>query len=243
MLPSSASRFFLLLGVFFLAQTAFAQVNLKDLGKLKQIVNNPSATNPTDIGAALKEALSIGVSKGSDALSLADGFYKNPNVKIPFPPDVKRVEDRLRQLGMGSEVDKFVMALNRAAEDAATQAKPIFLNAIKQMTIQDAAAILKGQPDAATQYLRRTTSAQLQEAFQPIIQNSLNKVNATQYYNTLITAYNKIPLVQKVNPNLEDYATQKAMDGLFTVVAQEEQNIRQNPAARTTELLKKVFGK
>ncbi len=225
-----------------LAHFAQAQIKLKDLNKLKQVVSGGSPLSSEEIGAALKEALSNGVAKGADMVAQADGFYKNPDIKIPFPPEVKKVEDRLRQIGMGREVDKFVLALNRAAEDAAQEAKPIFLNAIKQMTIQDAAAILKGQPDAATQYLNRTTSAQLHEKFKPIIQSSLNKVHATQYYATLITAYNKIPLVQKVNPDLDNYATQKAIDGLFTMVAKEEKNIRQNPAARTSELLKKVFG-
>jgi hypothetical protein len=139
-------------------------------------------------------------------------------------------------------VDKFVMTLNRGAEDAAKEAKPIFVNAIKQMTIQDAWGILKGEEDAATEYLRRTTSAQLREKFAPVIANSLNKVNATKYYGDIINTYNKIPLVEKVNPDLNDYATTKAMDGLFLLIAGEEKKIRQDPMARTTELLKKVFG-
>jgi hypothetical protein len=134
------------------------------------------------------------------------------------------------------------MTLNRGAEDAAKEAKPIFITAIKSMTIQDAWGILKGQPDAATQYLKRTTSAQLKEKFQPVIQNSLKKVNATRYYGDIVNTYNKIPLVEDVNPNLDDYATDKAIEGLFTMIAKEERNIRQDPLARTTELLKKVFG-
>jgi enolase len=134
------------------------------------------------------------------------------------------------------------MTLNRGAEDAAKEAKPIFISAIKSMTIQDAWAILKGEDNAATEYLRKTTSSQLKEKFKPVIQSSLNKVNATKYYGELVTRYNKIPLVEKVNPNLDDYATDKAIDGLFVMIAKEEKNIRQDPVARTTELLKKVFG-
>ena len=133
--------------------------------------------------------------------------------------------------------------LNRAAEDAAREAKPVFVSAIRQMTIQDAFSILKGEQDAATQYLKRTTSGELSDTFKPIIQNSLSKVNATQYYHNLITVYNKIPLVKKANPDLDDYATGKALDGLFVMVAKEEQAIRRNPQARTTELLRKVFGR
>jgi hypothetical protein len=172
---------------------------------------------------------------------MVDGYFKNPEIKIPFPPEVKKVEDRLRQIGLGGEVDKFVMTLNRGAEDAAKEAKPIFITAIKQMTIQDAWAILRGEPDAATQYLKRTTSAQLKEKFKPVIQNSLNKVNATKYYSDIVTRYNQIPLVQKVNPELDSYATDKAIEGLFVMIAREEKEIRANPAARTTELLKRVF--
>ena len=134
------------------------------------------------------------------------------------------------------------MTLNRGAEDAAKEAKPIFIEAIRAMTIEDAWAILRGQDDAATQYLKRTTSGLLKEKFKPVIQNSLNKVSATKYYSDIVTRYNQIPLVQKVNPDLDDYATDKAIDGLFLMIAREEKNIRENPVARTTEILKRVFG-
>ncbi|GEO02663.1 hypothetical protein AAE02nite_03270 [Adhaeribacter aerolatus] len=214
-----------------------AQINLN---KIKQAVTQSSLSGE-EAGAGLKEALILGAAKGSDLVSQVDGYYQNPQIKIPFPPEVRNVETKLRQIGMGAEVDKFVLALNRAAEDAAKEAKPVFVSAIKQMTIQDAFGILKGQPDAATQYLKKTTSAELTQKFKPIIQQSLAKVNATQYYSSLVNTYNKIPLVKKVNPSLDDYATTKALDGLFLMVAQEEKNIRQNPQARTTALLKKVF--
>ncbi|MFM8834711.1 MAG: DUF4197 domain-containing protein, partial [Cytophagales bacterium] len=122
------------------------------------------------------------------------------------------------------------------------EAKPIFIAAIRQMTIEDAWGILKGQPDAATQYLKRTTTAQLKEKFKPVVQNSLNQVNATKYYGDIVNNYNKIPFIEKVNPDLNEYATDMAIQGLFTMIAKEELNIRKDPVARTTELLKRVFG-
>jgi hypothetical protein len=155
---------------------------------------------------------------------------------------VKHVEKKLRQIGMGEQVDKFILSLNRAAEDAAKEAKPVFVAAIKGMTIQDAMGILKGEDDAATQYLKKTTSTELHSKFNPIIKTSLDKVDATKYYSDLIKAYNRIPLVEKVNPNLDEYATEKAMEGLFIMIAKEEVSIRKDPAARTSALLKKVFG-
>lgn len=217
-----------------------AQIN-QAISDANKAVNGEKPLTTEEVGAGLKEALINGISKGSDLVSQMDGYFKNPEIKIPFPPDVKKVEDRLRQIGLGGEVDKFVMTLNRGAEDAAKEAKPIFIAAIKQMTIDDAWAILKGEPDAATQYLKRTTSTQLKEKFKPVIQTSLDKVNATKYYGDIINKYNSIPLVQKVNPDLNDYATELAMQGLFIMIAREEKNIRQDPAARTTELLKRVF--
>jgi Protein of unknown function (DUF4197) len=196
-----------------------------------------------EVANGLKEALSIGITKGATTASQPDGYYKNSLIRIPFPQDVKKVETTLRAVGMGSMVDNFVLSLNRAAEDAAQSAKPIFLGAIKKLTIRDVWGILTGGKDAATQYLKRTTSEELKVAFTPKIQASLDKVNATKYYSDVMGAYNSIPLVQKVNPDLTGYATQKAIDGLFLLVAQEEANIRQNPVARTTELLRRVFAK
>lgn len=196
-----------------------------------------------EVGNGLKQALEVGIKNGSSQASQLDGYYKNPLIRIPFPEDVKRVENTLRQVGLGNEVDRFVMTLNRGAEDAAKSAVPIFVSAIRQMTISDAWNILKGDKDAATQYLKRTTSSQLRSTFMPIVQQSLEKTNATRYYTDLVNQYNKVPLVQKVNPNLDEYATERAMDGLFTLIAQEEANIRENPVARTTELLRRVFTK
>jgi hypothetical protein len=217
------------------------QIN-QTLGDLNKNVGSGSAKPTTaEVGEGLKEALIKGISNGADLVSQTDGYFKNAQIRIPFPPDVKRVEDKLRQIGLNDQVDRFILTLNRGAEDAAKEAKPIFINAIKAMTIQDAWAILRGEEDAATQYLKRTTSAQLKDKFKPVIQNSLNKVNATKYYSEIITRYNQLPLVQKANPELDNYATDKAIEGLFLMIAKEEKDIRQNPAARTTELLKKVF--
>lgn len=220
-----------------------AEAQLDKLKKAaKSVTSGGSGLSSADIAEGLKEALTNGISKGSDLVSQVDGYFKNQEIKLPFPPEAKNAETKLRQMGLGSEVDKFILSLNRAAEDAAKEAKPIFVTAIKSMTIQDAASILQGAPDAATQYLKRTTSPQLKEKFKPVIQNSLNKVNATKYYADLIGTYNKIPMVQKMNPDLDEYATDEAIEGLFIMIAKEEKNIRSNPAARTSELLKKVFG-
>ena len=221
----------------FLSTAAFAQIDLKKI-KNKVIGSKPSTE---EVASGLKEALTKGTSKGTDEVSKTDGYFKNPEIKIPFPPEVQQVETTLRKMGMNKQVDEFVLSLNRAAEDAAKEAKPIFVDAIKKMTIQDAWSILKGEDDAATKYLDKTTSAQLKDKFKPIIKASLDKVSATKYYKDLITAYNKVPLVKKVNPELDTYATDKATDGLFVMIAKEEKNIRQNPGARTTDLLKKVF--
>ena len=196
-----------------------------------------------EVSQGLKDALAIGADKGADQASKEDGYYGNPLLRIPFPPEVQKVEQRLRQIGLGSEVDKFVLSLNRGAEKAAIEAKPVFISAIKSMTVQDAWNILRGDDNAATEYLRRTTSAELKNRFQPIMAQSLQQVNATRYYGDLVNTYNRIPGVQKVDPNLESYATDKAIEGLFVLIAQEEKNIRENPWARTTELLRKVFAK
>lgn len=208
-----------------------------------QFWKKSTSSTPTaaEVTKALKEALQQGATKGATQVSQLDGYFKNPEIKIPFPPDVQLVETKMRALGMGKQVDEFVVSLNRAAEDAAKQAAPIFVSAIQKMTIEDAYAILKGEPDAATQYLSRTTTPQLKEKFMPIVKSSLDKVNATRYYADLIGYYNRVPFVQKVNPDLTGYATDKAIQGLFVMIAKEEKNIRKDPLARTTDLLKKVF--
>jgi hypothetical protein len=194
-----------------------------------------------EVAKGLKEALINGTSKGTSTLSQLNGYYKNPEIKIPFPPEIQKVETKLRDIGLGSQVDQFVETLNRGAEEAAKEAKPIFVNAINSMSIEDAWGILKGNDDAATQYLIKTTSGDLRNAFQPVISNALDKTNATKYYGDVITAYNSIPFLEDVNADLESYATDRAIDGLFVMIAKEEKNIREDPIARTTELLKRVF--
>jgi hypothetical protein len=231
----------ILLSTLIFASCTAAQIN-QTLSEANKVLNTETPLTSAEVGNGLKEALINGITKGADLTSKFDGYFKNPEIKIPFPPDVKKVEDKLRQIGLGGEIDKFVLTLNRGAEDAAKEAKPIFINAIKQMTIEDAFALLKGEPDAATQFLKRTTTAQLKEKFKPVVQVSLDKVSATKYYGDIVNNYNKIPFIEKVNPDLNDYATDMAIQGLFTMIAKEEKNIRQDPLARTTDLLKRVFG-
>jgi hypothetical protein len=226
--------------IFLIAACSSTQIN-QTLGEVNKALELEQPLTTAEVGEGLKEALIKGITTGSDLASKVDGYFKNPEIKIPFPPEVKKVEDKLRQLGFNNDVDRFILTLNRGAEEAAKEAKPIFITAIKSMTIQDAWGILKGEPDAATQYLKRTTSLQLREKFKPVIQAALNKVNATKYYGDIVNTYNQIPFVQDVNPDLNEYATEKAMEGLFVMIAKEEKNIRENPGARTTELLKRVF--
>lgn len=233
-------RIYLVLAIAMTACTT-AQIN-QALSTASNSLGGEAPLTTSEVADGLREALIKGISNGSDQASQLDGYFKNDAIKLLFPPDVKKVEDKLRQIGLGGEVDKFVMTLNRGAEDAAKEAKPIFISAIRSMTIEDAWGILKGDQNAATQYLRKTTSTQLKEKFSPVIQSSLDKVSATKYYGDLVNTYNKIPFVEKVNPDLNEYATDKAIEGLFLLVANEEKNIRQDPVARTTDLLKRVFG-
>ena len=195
-----------------------------------------------EIGSGLKQALELATSKSSDKLSAVDGFFGNATIKILFPPQAQKAEKTLRKFGFNKLCDDVILSLNRAAEDAAKEAKPIFINAIRQMTLKDVSNILLGGQDAATQYFKRTTTIQLTAAFKPVIQNSLNKTGATKYYGDAARQYNKVPFVSKINPDISDYVTQKAIDGLFYEIALEEQNIRHNAGERTTPLLQKVFG-
>ena len=234
------NKLVLVICIFFISGCSSTQIN-QTLGEVNKALELEQPLTTAEVGEGLKEALIKGISNGSDIASKVDGYFKNPEIKIPFPPEVKKVEEKLRQLGLNNEVDRFILTLNRGAEEAAKEAKPIFITAIKSMTIQDAWGILRGEPDAATQYLKRTTSQQLREKFKPVIQNALDKVNATKYYGDIVNTYNQIPFVQDVNPDLNEYATEKAMEGLFTLIAKEEKNIREDPLARTTELLRRVF--
>jgi hypothetical protein len=195
-----------------------------------------------DIADGLKQALTIGAQKSADRLSAVDGFFKDAAVKILLPPEAQKVEKTLRGMGMGQMVDNAILSMNRAAEDASKSAAPIFINAIKSMSIGDAVGILRGPDTAATSYLKKGTTPQLTVAFKPVIESSLQKTDATKYWKSLFETYNKVPFVKKINPDLTAYATQKAIEGIFYYVAAEEKNIRKNPAAQATDLLKKVFG-
>lgn len=210
---------------------------------LGDIMGENGTLSSTEVAEGLKQALRQGISKGADQAAREGGYYQNPRLRIPFPEEAQRVEQQLRQIGLGNEVDRFILTLNRGAEEAAKEAKPIFIEAIRSMSIQDAWNILRGEEDAATQYLRRTTGDQLRAKFQPVISRALDQVNATRYYSDIVSTYNRIPGVNKADPDLEAYATNKAIDGLFILVAEEERNIRENPVARTTELMKKVFAR
>lgn len=215
------------------------------LNKLLSKATKTSTGTPSDqeISSGIKEALQQGVIKSSDQLSAVNGFFGNAVVKILFPPEAQKAEATLRKLGLNKLCDNVILSLNRAAEDAAKQAKPIFISALKQMTLKDATNILLGSNDAATQYFKRTTTDSLSAAFEPVIQNSLSKTGATQYYGQAAAAYNKVPFNRnKVDPDITNYVTQKAISGLFVEIAQQELQIRQNLSSRPTALLQKVFG-
>lgn len=244
---------------------SFVQSDAQDLGgilkKMKQAQTDTSKKSTTNIlkdilgggsGAAtqlstneiangLKEALTIGAEKGSALLAAKDGFFANAALKILLPPEAQKIETTLRKLGMGKLVDDAVLSMNRAAEDACKSAAPIFVGAIKEMSLTDAISILKGSDTAATAYLKQKTTTPLTTAFRPVIESSLQKTNATKYWNTLVTTYNKFSF-KKVNPDLAGYVTEKSLGGIYHQIAVEEKDIRKNPVARTTDLLKKVFG-
>ena len=195
-----------------------------------------------EVGDGLKEALNNGIETGVNKLSKPGGYFKDDQIKIFLPHEAKQVESKLRKLGQGKKVDAAIESMNRAAEDAANSSKELFVAAIKNLSLNDAMKILNGEDDAATSYLSTQTRNSLVDKFKPVIKSSLDKVGATEHWKTLFTAYNKIPLVQKVNPDLVDYTTEKAINGLFIQIAKQELEIRKNPAARVSDLLKKVFG-
>lgn len=208
----------------------------------KNMDTGPAPLSNTEVISGLREALTVGTNNSTALTSKLDGFYKNPEIFIPFPAEAIKVKEKVEALGMKKQVDEFVMTLNRAAETAAKEAAPIFVDAIKSMSISDGFAILKGNDNAATQYLRDKTSAQLKVKFNPIVKNAISKVEVTKYWNPLINTYNKIPFIEKQNPDLEDYVTTKAMEGLFLMIEKEEAKIRKDPLARVSDILKRVFG-
>jgi hypothetical protein len=200
--------------------------------------------NPTEqeAGQGLKDALGIGITKGMGLLSQADGFLGNDLVRIPWPEQATQVKDVMQKLGMQKQVDNVTTSLNRAAEKASGVAIDVFIQSIKQMTVTDALQIITGGNGAGTAYLKKTTTPILTEKFRPIIDQSLGQVNATKYWSDATSIYNKVPFVKPVNTDLTGFVTEKALEGVFKMVEKEENNIRANPLARTSELLKKVFG-
>lgn len=241
-------KYYFLAIILFAAQFSVAQIDYNKLKKQGQSIvkqvnasNNPLSND--EIIEGLREALTVGSNNASKAAAAVDGYYKNPKLYIPFPSEAKKMEQMLRSFGQEKLVNDFLLSLNRAAEDAAKEAAPIFVNAVKGMSIADGLSILNGKDDAATQYLKQNTQALLVEKFKPIVENSLHKVSATKYWEQLVVAYNRIPMVERMNPSLSEYATQKAIDGLFIVVAEQELQIRKNPAARVSAILKKVFNR
>ncbi|MBW3467737.1 DUF4197 domain-containing protein [Arthrospiribacter ruber] len=213
-----------------------------DINRLLQAAGGSAPLTQQEVSQGLKEALIQGISKGADKASETDGFFRNDMIRILLPEDARRVENTLRQMGLGSEVDRALLAINRGAENAAKEAKPIFINAIRQLTIQDAFNLLQGNQDAATSFLRRTTESQLIELFQPRIEESLNQVGATRFYGDIANTYNAIPLTnRRIDPDLNAYVTEKAIDGLFLLIAEEEKSIRENPLERTSALMRRVF--
>jgi len=212
-------------------------------GNTNPLAGIGSNVSNTDVTNGLKEALRIGTQNAAGRLSAVNGFFGNALIKILMPPEAKKVETALRQIGMGSVVDKAILSMNRAAEDASAKAVPIFVNAITSMSIQDGISILKGGSGAATNYLKMKTTQALTDAFRPVIQNSLGKVGATALWGDVFRIYNQLPTTyNKINPDLTAYVTERALNGLFINIADEENKIRTNPAARVTDLLQKVFG-
>lgn len=213
--------------------------------ELQQVVNQlPQGTTGignAEIAQGLREALNMGIEKQVDKLALENGFFKNELVKILLPQELQKVDKTLRDVGLGNLADEGLRIINRAAEDAVGEATPIFVEAVKGITFNDAKQILLGSDNAATQYLEGSTKTKLYEKFNPIIKNSFQKVGADQIWSNIITKYNNLPLTNNVNPDLTDYTTTQALSGVYTMIAVEEKEIRTKISSRTTDLLKKVF--
>lgn len=235
---------FILVVFAFLGYTMTAQVNLNNLKsaakKAKEVIS-PGFLSEDEVSEGLKEALIVGTVNSTKKASREGGFNSNLTIKILFPEDAKEMKKTLVKFGMRVQVDKFEHVLNEAAEDASIFAKDIFIDAVRSMTINDAKSILAGDDNAATSYLKNQTSEALYSKFKPVVAKSINKVNLTKYWGVLAARYNAIPLTKNVNTNLEDYVTNQAIAGLFVLIAEEENNIRNNPKARVSEILQKVF--
>lgn len=224
------------LSLILLAVFCFSCAELKDFAG-----NLPTGLSQEQIANGLKEALDNGIDKQVSKLTKTDGFYRNELVKILLPAELQKVESGLRSIGLDNLADEGIKALNRAAEDAVSRATPIFVSAVKEMSFADAKSILMGDDRAATTYLEGRTNTKLYDEFNPVIQSSFSRVGADQIWSNLISRYNSIPFVEKVNPDLTDYVTEQALNGVYTMISVEEKNIRENVAARTSNLLKQVF--
>ncbi len=213
------------------------------LSQLPTTTTTGNGVTEAEAGQGIKEALGQGLTNAVLNLNKTDGFFGSSFYKILLPPEVQKVENTMRSIGLGKVADKAILQINRGAEDAVGYAKPIFIDAIKQMTFTDAINIIRGSKDAATNYFKEKTSAALTQAFTPVVKTSLDKVEATKYYGDLVNSYNKFPTTRnKINPDLTSYVVGKTVDALFDQIAKEELAIRENPIKRTTEILKKVFG-
>ncbi len=219
-------------------------LTLASCGELQQIADNygmSGGIGNEQIATALKQALQQGIDKEVSRLMKPGGFYNQPDIRILLPEELQQVDKTLRKIGLGKLADEGIKKLNRAAEEAVKEAKPVFVQAIREMTFEDAKNILLGEPNAATQYLKNKTSGQLYQKFRPIVQQSFAKVEADKIWNQIISRYNRIPFVKKVNPDLTDYVTRKALEGVYKKIEVEEKKIRTDINERTTELMKKVF--
>jgi hypothetical protein len=225
--------------ILLLSFTLFSCAELQSIAEA--VMEDPAQLTESQIGMGLKQALEKGVQTEVQKLTQKDGFFKNEMVKIMLPEELQKVENSLRKIGLGNLADEGLKLMNRAAEDAVKEATPIFVSAIKQMTIEDAKNILMGSENAATQYLESKTQTELYNKFFPVVEESFSKVGADQIWTTAIDKYNTLPFTSSVDNNLSEYVTQQALQGVYTMIAQEETKIRTDISERTTDLLKSVF--
>jgi len=228
--------------MFTLLSSSQINVNkLKIISQKAEDILKPNNLSEDEIVKGLREALVVGVTNSSAKASVAGGFNNNKLIKIPFPEKAEKIKKTLIQIEMQSQVDEFEFVINHAAEDASSYAKDVFISAITDMTIDEAINILNGKDNAASVYLKEQTSDILYEKFKPLVTQSIKNVQLRKYWKVLLKSYNKVPLVKKIDVDLEDYVTQKTIDGLFLLLEKEESNIRNNPKARISDILKKVF--